>query len=149
MKSKRPTATDAVNAALKEMRDLSSMILQAIKPPANPTSQAEPPPHPLILNPNEATWIHHAVGPIDGWFSFGEHGNPPFHTPVQVLMTHPKTGARVCVGVGFRTTEIDPKMDKERWILKFQFDPLPPAIMTHWRPLSAPPASIPAPAPRP
>lgn len=152
-KPKRPSATMTANAALQEMRNLAEMILQAVRPPApkEPVDQCSPP-HALVLNPNEGMWMHFAVGPIDGWFSFGDHGNPPFDMPVAVMMSHRDSGERSHVAVGVRTREIDPHVEKERWEIRSQFKPTDgsPALgMTHWRPLPMPPASIKPATPRP
>lgn len=153
MKKPRPTAQAAINAGVKEMRDLATMILQAIKPPpAPPVSIAWVPPkhHPLVLNPNEGMWMHHCVGPVEGWFSFGEHGNPPFKTPVQLLFVDRNDHKRLCVGTGQRTDCVDEQHVKEKWEVQLQFDPFPGGqFMTHWRFLSAPPASVKQPEPRP
>jgi hypothetical protein len=153
MKSKKRklTVKEIVCSAVNEMADEAARILQRHAPPrpAEPTNFVSPP-HPLFLNPNEGIWFHYAVGPIDGWFSFGLHGNPPFGVPVQVLMTD-EHGARGFVAVGVRTQDIDPRVVKERWEIRGQFQPDggPRMQMTYWRPLSAPPASLPSPAARP
>ncbi len=127
-------------------------IAEATRPKQpEPSAAREAPPHPLMLNPTEGIWMHYAVGPIDGWFSFGLHGNPPFNTPVQVLMTTADIGERGFVAVGVRTKDVDPCVVKERWQLNGQFDfnGAPRMQMTHWRPLSLPPASVKQPEPRP
>ncbi len=146
MKKPRPTAAQSaqavVDVAVKEMRDLAFMVMHAIKPkPAEPSTNTEAPPHPLMLNPNEGIWMHYAVGPVEGWFSFGLHGNPPFDTPVQVLMCAKDIGERGFVAIGVRTREIIPGVVKERWEIRSQFPPdgAPRVQMMYWKPLSLPP----------
>lgn len=97
-------------------------------------------PHPLALNGNELRWFNMIQGPVDGWFSLGAHGNPPFGIPVQLtgiisVYGHPQ----LTVGTGIRTPEIGPD-GKEIWHCNFQCDrDRLGALLTDWRPLMMPP----------
>jgi hypothetical protein len=147
-RTRPPTVASIAASSLQEMRNLAEMVLQALKPAQKPAWQP-PKQHPLVLNPNEGVWMHYCNGPVDGWFSFGDHGNPPFRTPVQVLFVD-QDGKRLCVAIGTRTSVVDERVGKEKWEVVGQFDPFPGgANMTHWRFQSAPPATIKLPEPRP
>ncbi len=108
-----------------------------------PAEEAPPPswtPHPLQLNPNEGRWLNLCEGPYKGWFCFGEHGNPPFDTPVQIAVGDSRDEkAPMFSVVGIRTNVIDEAVGKERWNLVSQFKiPLNYGAI-YWRPLSLPP----------
>lgn len=119
-------------------------------PTAAPAT-AVAPTHPLALNANEGRWFNLISGPIDGWFSFAEHGNPPFGMPVQIAFeveippsavtpTDPRpVKTALFSGAGIRTQSIDPAYGKESWRCIAMFPDRPPGMLTHWRPLSAPP----------
>jgi len=98
------------------------------------------PPHPLVLNRNESRWFNLCEGPYNGWFSFGEHGNPPFDVPVQVTMGHGEDAKQpLFSAVGIRTREINSVVGKEQWRVVSEF-PIPAGYGTvYWRPLSIPP----------
>jgi hypothetical protein len=103
----------------------------------------------LALNRNELAWFNLAAGPIDGWFSFGEHGNPPFDTPVQVVcLRQGPTGGVMHVAIGIRrrrfmNTEAGPK---EAWQVFTNPDFADPSgasgTIIYWRPLSPLPRSV-------
>lgn len=97
-----------------------------------------PKPHPLDLNANELRWMDHLAGPYDGWFHFGEHGNPPVGVLVQIVSIDPKGVRPSFVGAGRRTAAIDQEHGKERWECMSSFDPMPPTTMMlgYWRPLA-------------
>jgi hypothetical protein len=99
-----------------------------------------PAPHPLTLNSNEGRWFNLCEGPCNGWFSFGDHGNPPFDIPVQVCVGDGADAkAPFFTVVGIRTRVIDEAVGKERWALWGQF-PIPSSYgALYWRPLSVPP----------
>lgn len=79
-------------------------------------------------------------GPMDGWFHFGKHGNPPFGVPVQLTMVD-GDGKLICTGVGRRTPAIGPE-GKERWECFTAFPPMDGVnVLGHWRALSAAPRS--------
>lgn len=122
--------TSKVIGAAKQLRPV---------PPSPPV--APPKPHPFQLNSHESHWQRYAHGPVDGWFAFSQHGNPPFGVPVQVAYDAPATNGEapvrhVCVGV--RTKEILPVLGKERWEIYSEF-PLVGNGLLFWRFLSFPP----------
>jgi hypothetical protein len=94
-------------------------------------------PHPMSLNPNEGRWFNLCRGPIDGWFSFGLHGNPPFGIPVQVVIRSKIINSEVVrVGTGIRTREVE-YFRKELWntVSGVPGDVLSGDLI-YWRPLS-------------
>lgn len=110
-------------------------IFPSRKKPAEAIATDKPSaPHPLDLNPSEGRWLNLVSGPIDGWFSCAEHGNPPFDTPVQVVVSNENTKC-IFVAVGTRTRDLDPQINKERWIVNSQFGSYAGGIC-FWRPLS-------------
>lgn len=133
------------------MKKKVSVQEPSAKPPieANFAQQATRP-HPLLLNIHEGIWFNLVSGPIGGWFSFADHGNPPFDMPVQVVVELDLNGEmRRCVGLGIRRDRLikrlflDPIIAPgmpftEAWEVTTAF-PSQGAKLTHWRPLSGPP----------
>lgn len=113
-------------------------------PPVEPPPEIRmPPPHPLDLNRNEGRWMHHAEGPDNGWFNFTDHGNPPFDTPVQVVVSEPSNDGGIprminVVAVGMRTRKIVDGLGREAWQVFCQFEQRSNRVI-YWRFLSAPP----------
>lgn len=100
--------------------------------------------HPLSLNVHEGVWFQRITGPVDGWYSFGDSGNPPFGQPVQLLLENLEQleDRRTTVAVGWRTKEIDDHSGKEKWTVFSPFSRYPGQGLTYWRPLSPAPRNV-------
>jgi hypothetical protein len=134
----------AVHPSLEKLSDNEWMDLLDVanKKQVAVIAKNMPPPHPLELNRNEGRWLNTIAGPIDGWFSFQDHGNPPFGVPVQIAMAYEAQGQQVLVvGAGIRTNEIGLEK-KEVWSCWVPFEMRSATgKLVFWRPLSKPPVT--------
>lgn len=111
--------------------------------PAAPAAPAPAPaeaiarPAPLDLNENEGKWFHLCRGPEDGWFNFGQHGNPPFGWPVQLVLVDRE--GRTVISAGMRREEIIEGEGKERWQILPPAVPIDSHMLILWRPLTPAP----------